>query len=168
MASLRIPSALSVATLAALASGCAPRPAPDDARADDARTDGATSDGSACVPDDAMPYPDRLCGRTDGDGGLTSCGPACSNGTCSGDCRLCVASRFYGTVGIQCLPRAGSTAACPPSVCQPSDCPAGCETCEAPLFCIPDPTMADGGSDRCVTSNTCDPAGCGPGCRAVG
>jgi hypothetical protein len=159
---LRIPSVLSVATLTALATGCAPRPAPEDARAE------VVTDGGACVPDDVMPYPSRLCGRVDADGGLTACGLACSDGTCSGDCRLCVASRFYGTVGIQCLPRAGSAAACPAYVCQPGDCPSACETCEAPLFCLRDSTASDAGSGPCVPSSTCDPAGCGPGCRAVG
>ncbi len=152
---------------------CAPRPTPSDAQSDVAQSDIVaqdSSDSGACVMQDVTitpPFNTTLCGR-ESDGGLQVCGAPCAGGTCAGDCRLCVASEFEGTIGIACRPRAGSTTNCPTSVCQPSDCPNGCETCASPLFCIPDQTLADGATPSCV-GTTCDPAnGCAAGCRAVG
>ncbi|MBL8677776.1 MAG: hypothetical protein JNK05_01320 [Myxococcales bacterium] len=170
MKALRIPTALVVATIAGAASiSCAPRPAPPDAQSDGS-SDVAQNDGGACMMQDvpiSPPFARTLCGQ-DVDGSLRTCGAPCSDGTCSGNCRLCVASEFEGDIGIACRPRAGSMADCPRRVCQASDCPTGCETCLSPLFCIPDETMADGATPMC-TGTTCDPAnGCPAGCRAVG
>ncbi|MFO0561130.1 MAG: hypothetical protein U0269_24140 [Polyangiales bacterium] len=175
MKSLRIPQVLVVATLTGATFSCAPRPSPSDAQSDGAQGDVAQSEtgsgeAGACEMRDASstpPFNMTLCGR-DNDGGVQSCGAPCDNGTCSGGCRLCVANQFEGEIGIACRPRGGSMANCPSRVCQPSDCPAGCETCESPLFCIPDQTMADGAMPNCV-GTTCDPMnGCPAGCRAVG
>lgn len=177
---LRVPQVLVVTTLTSALISCAPRPSPSDAQSDGAQTDTAQNDsaqtdtgsgeGGSCEMRDASstpPFNTALCGR-DTDGGVETCGAPCDNGTCAAGCRLCVANQFEGEIGIACRPRGGSMASCPSRVCQPSDCPAACETCESPLFCIPDDTMADGSMPNC-TGTTCDPMnGCPAGCRAVG
>lgn len=177
MKRLQIPAVLVVVTLGGL--GCPSPTPPTDAAGDGAQSDGAQSDvaqdstpgdGASCTMQDASdtpPFNQTLCGR-DTEAGLRSCGAPCTDGTCSDGCRVCVADQFGGGIGIACLPRAGSTASCPSRVCQASDCPSGCESCQSPLFCIPDGTLADGATPTC-NSQTCDPAtGCPPGCRAVG
>lgn len=176
MKRLQIPAVLVVVTLGGL--GCPSPTPPSDAASDgaqqdvgsDVAQDTTASDGASCTMQDASdtpPFDRNLCGR-DTEAGLQSCGAPCSDGTCSAGCRLCVADQFAPIIGIACLPRAGSTAACPSRVCQSSDCPSGCETCQSPLFCIPDGTLADGAMPTCNTQ-TCDPgSGCPAGCRAVG
>lgn len=68
---------------------------------------------------------------------------------------------------VRCLARRGEAMACPgASVCVAEDCPAHCEGCVSPLFCIPDPE-ADAGV-ACVVSTVCSADACNPGCRAVG
>jgi hypothetical protein len=72
--------------------------------------------------------------------------------------------------GFRCVARVATPDAnCPTKrVCSPSECPAECEGCASPLFCIPD-ILPDGGRpDRCVRNLSCEIDQCGPGCRAVG
>jgi hypothetical protein len=73
--------------------------------------------------------------------------------------------------GVRCLPTrdapAGTT--CPAQrVCAAEACPAGCEGCASPLFCIPDMFPDGGRPSSCAPSETCSTDGCGAGCRAVG
>lgn len=68
---------------------------------------------------------------------------------------------------VRCLARRGATQPCPKaSVCVAEDCPAQCEGCISPLFCIPD-SERDAGV-ACVVSTACSEDACNPGCRAVG
>lgn len=68
---------------------------------------------------------------------------------------------------VRCLARRGATQPCPKaSVCVAEDCPAHCEGCISPLFCIPD-NERDAGV-ACAVSTVCSADACNPGCRAVG
>lgn len=86
------------------------------------------------------------------------------------DARACTRNPFdpeSTALAVRCLPKRGVTMPCPTeSVCVASDCPAHCDGCVSPLFCIPD-NSADAGV-ACAVSTVCDPDACNPGCRAVG
>lgn len=86
-------------------------------------------------------------------------------------CVLPDAEPFGPQPGFACARTvdAGASVQCPDRrVCARAECGAGCEACEATLFCIPDMLPDGGRPDRCAQNQTCDPAGCGEGCRAVG
>lgn len=84
--------------------------------------------------------------------------------------RACTVNPFDpegGAKAVRCLPRRGVTMQCPQdNVCVEADCPAHCEGCVSPLFCIPDSETDAGVS--CVVSTVCSEDACNPGCRAVG
>ncbi|MEZ4392158.1 MAG: hypothetical protein R3A48_13770 [Polyangiales bacterium] len=84
--------------------------------------------------------------------------------------RACTVNPFDpegGAKAVRCLPRRGATMPCPQdNVCVEADCPAHCEGCVSPLFCIPD-SESDAGVS-CVVSTVCSEDACNPGCRAVG
>ncbi len=70
---------------------------------------------------------------------------------------------------VRCLARRGATQPCPEAnVCVTADCPAHCEGCLSPLFCIPDPDLSNDAGVACVVSTVCSEDACNPGCRAVG
>lgn len=88
------------------------------------------------------------------------------------DARMCERNPFDPEnmgFAVRCLARRGATQPCPKaSVCVAADCPAHCEGCISPLFCIPDPDLSNDAGVACVVSTVCSEDACNPGCRAVG
>lgn len=155
---LRLPTRLAVTVLGAAA--CSSPEAPVDASADVARVDAPRDTG-----DDALR--DALLGDVSDatDDVADASGPDVfdSGRTCTPDPLQPENPAF----AVRCLPRRGETAACPAaSVCVAADCPAHCEGCVSPLFCIPDPSVDAGVA--CAVGTVCTPEACNPGCRAVG
>jgi len=91
-------------------------------------------------------------------------------GDVADDARMCTRNPFDPEnmgFAVRCLARRGATQPCPKaSVCVAADCPAQCEGCISPLFCIPDGENDAGVA--CVVSTACSADACNPGCRAVG
>ncbi len=144
---LTLPARLVVSVTLA---GCAASPPAVDAAAD---VRDALSDALSDAPSDALPdaLPDAS-----GDAAL--------------DARACTRNPFDPEnpgFAVRCLARRGATQPCPKaSVCVAEDCPAQCEGCVSPLFCIPDP--ANDAGVACAVSTVCSEDACNPGCRAVG
>ncbi|MFO0625114.1 MAG: hypothetical protein U0325_05805 [Polyangiales bacterium] len=156
---LTLPTRLAVTVSLA---ACTSSPPPGDASparpdvADDARAD-APGDAFTDAPGDAF---------TDVFADVRADAP----GDVPGDARMCTRNPFDPEnpgFAVRCLARRGATQPCPEaSVCVAEDCPAHCEGCVSPLFCIPDPERDAGVA--CVVSTACSEDACNPGCRAVG
>lgn len=68
--------------------------------------------------------------------------------------------------GFSCTPRAGMAGrvtCLTERVCDPAECPEGCEACQKPNVCVPDQEGA-----VCASRYACSPDGCSEGCRAIG
>lgn len=147
-ARLRIPAQLAVTVLAA--SGCSDPPSGFDAAVDVARVDAQADAQGDVARDDVLR--DVILGDV------------------VDAARECTRNPFdpeNPAFAVQCRRRPGASGDCPTTpVCVAADCPANCEGCVSPLFCIPDNTVDAGVA--CVGGTACSGEACPPGCRAVG